>query len=89
MTGESEAAGVWAALIGLAVFIAVTIVAGYWIALCADEARTFQPYSREPYTTIDVLWSDIPRPVRQGPITAAEKAANKARCIQALGKAPP
>ena len=60
MTCESEAAGVWAALLGLSLFIAATITTGYWLCVYHEEARQLQPYVNEPCTTIQMIWEDVP-----------------------------
>jgi len=64
MSGESEAASVWAALVGMAFFIAVMITAAYWLYIYHDEARQFQPYSNEPCTTIQMIWEDVRLPIK-------------------------
>ncbi len=60
MTCESEAANVWAALLGLAFFIAVTITAGWWFCIDHQEAVELQQHLAEPYTTINMIWDDLP-----------------------------
>ena len=64
MTGESEAASVWAALLGMAFFIAVMITAAYWLYIYNDEARQVQPFSSEPCTTIQMIWEDVRMPMK-------------------------
>ena len=61
MPCETEAARVWAALLGLALFIAVTVTAGYWLNVYRQEARELQPLLGETYTTIDMIWDDLPQ----------------------------
>ena len=63
MSGESEAAGVWAALFGLALFVAVTFTAGYWLCIYHSEATEIQPYATEPCTTLQMMWADLPPPL--------------------------
>ena len=60
MNYESEAAGVWAALTGLAAVIAVTMTIGFWLYVYHDEAAEIQPYATEPCTTIKMILDDIP-----------------------------
>ena len=62
MTGESEAASVWAALLGMAFVIAAMITAAYWLYIYNDEARQIQPYINEPCTTIQMIWEDVRLP---------------------------
>jgi hypothetical protein len=64
MEFESEAAQVWAALLGLAFFIAVTVTAGVWLCIYHEEAREIAPYANEPCTTFHLIWDDLPLPVR-------------------------
>ena len=59
MTCESEAAGVWAALLGMSLFIAVTVTAGYWLCVYHEEARQLQPYVIEPSTTLQLMRDDL------------------------------
>lgn len=63
MTCESEAAGVWAALLGLAFFIAVMVTAGYWLCIYHEEALELQPHIAEPCTTFHMIWDDLPPPL--------------------------
>jgi hypothetical protein len=60
MTGETGAAGVWAALMALSFLIAATITAGYWIYVYHDEAQQMQPFLTEPCTTVELILDDIP-----------------------------
>jgi hypothetical protein len=62
MTGEEEAANVWAALTGLAVFIAVTLTAGYWLCVYHQEATDLEPCVTEPCTTLTLILDEIPIP---------------------------
>jgi hypothetical protein len=62
MTCESEAAGVWAALLGMSFFIAATVTTGYWLCVYHEEARQLEPYVAEPCTTIQMIWDDIRMP---------------------------
>ena len=64
MECETEAAQVWAALLGLAFFIAVTVTAGYWLCIYHDEAAQIQPFATEPCTTLQMIWDDLPFPLR-------------------------
>ena len=64
MNGESEAANMWAALIGLAFFIAVTLTAGYWLCLYYQEAIELAPYVAEPKTSLQLIWDEMPLPKR-------------------------
>jgi hypothetical protein len=63
MEFESEAAQVWAALLGLAFFIAVTVTAGVWLCIYHHEAQEIGPYATEPCTTFHLIWDDLPLPV--------------------------
>jgi hypothetical protein len=60
MSGETEVAGVWAALIALSFMIAVTITAGWWFCIYREEARQMQPYAMEPPTTVELIWEEMP-----------------------------
>jgi uncharacterized membrane protein YedE/YeeE len=64
MSGESGAASIWAALLGLSFFIASTVTAGYWLCVYHDEAEQVRPYLEQPCTTIEMIWEDIPVPGR-------------------------
>lgn len=59
MTCETSAAGFWAALVGLAFFIAVTVTVGYWLCVYHAEASEIEPYVTEPCTTIQLMWDDL------------------------------
>jgi hypothetical protein len=64
MSGESEAASVWAALLGMAFFIAAMITAAYWLYIYHDEARQVQPNLGETCTTIQMIWEDVRMPMK-------------------------
>jgi hypothetical protein len=59
MACESGAAGVWAALVGLAFFIASTVTVGYWLCVYHEEVKEIQPYSIEPCTMIQLIRDDF------------------------------
>jgi len=61
MTCETEAVRVWAALLGMAMLIAATVTVGYWLTVYHRDAREMEAVLGEDYTTIDMIWDDLPQ----------------------------
>ena len=60
MIGETGVAHVWAALLGLCFFIAVTVTLGAWLHIYHQEVAELQPYLIEPTSTAQMILDDIP-----------------------------
>ncbi len=61
MPCENEAARVWAALLGMALLIALTLTVGYWLNVYHREARELEPILGEKYSAIDLILDDLPQ----------------------------
>ena len=59
MDCESEAANIWAALLGLALLIATTVTAGYWFTVYHREAEEIRPFVTEAPSTFEMIVDDI------------------------------
>ena len=59
MTCESEAANVWAALLGLALMIAMTVTTGYWLCVYYREAEEARPFLNEPLSVVEMIIDDL------------------------------
>jgi len=59
MTCESGAAGVWTALCGLALVIAMTVTLGYWLYVYRQEAAELRPYVSEPPSAAELILDDL------------------------------
>ena len=59
MSCEGEAANVWAAMLGLALLIAVTLTIGYWLTVYHHEAAEVNPYLLEPTSALEMILEDI------------------------------
>jgi hypothetical protein len=59
MTCESGAAGVWTALCGLALMIAMVVTIGYWLCVYHHEAAELRPYVAEPPSAAELILEDL------------------------------
>ena len=59
MNCESEAANLWAAMLGLALLIAMTITCGYWLTVYHREAAEMTPFVVEPPSAIELILDDL------------------------------
>jgi hypothetical protein len=59
MTCESEAARFWAAMLGLALMIAMTVTLGYWLCVYHREAEEARPFLNDPPTVIEMILDDL------------------------------
>ena len=61
MMCANEGARVWAALLGMSLFIAATVTVGFWLTVYQRDAKEMRSLLGEEYTTIDMIWDDLPQ----------------------------